>query len=121
LNKSERSSDLRPPQTDIRGKRHEEHAAEHSWSILIVVQPFCLSLSEFIRAIYEDACRIGNGHESSKCKHRCANQSPGVRGWDKVEKRRRNSANEDGVVEPFLLENNDSANGEQTIPAQEKR
>jgi hypothetical protein len=68
-----------------------------------MVQPVRFSLSEFVRAIDKNSSRVRNSEEGSKGEQCCTDESPCILGWNEIEKCRRNSANEYGIIKPFLF------------------
>ena len=93
---------LRPPQTKVGSKCNKQHAAQHSWAILVIVQAFRVTLTEFIGAVDEDSSGVGDSEEGGESEQCCANETRPIVGWNEVEQSSCNCANEYCIVEPFL-------------------
>ena len=94
--------DLGDAQHDVRDERAQEHRAQHRRAVPVVVHPVRVALAQLVRAVHEDDGRVRDREQRREREEPRADQPAVVVRRDEVEQRRRDRADVDGEVQPFL-------------------
>ena len=94
--------ELSHSQHNIRRDRPDQEHRQHRRPVLVVVQPLRPAIAQVPRAEDKDDRRVRDGDERDPGEEPRADQPDRVLGRDEVEQRRRDRADVDGEVEPFL-------------------
>ena len=89
-------------QHDIRRERPDQEHRQHRRPVLVVVQPLRPAIAQVPRAEDKDDRRVRDGDERDPGEEPRADQPDRVLGRDEVEQRRRDCADVDTEVQPFL-------------------